>query len=216
MIIPNQMRSIKKTTYPTIGIAMTLLYPATSLAQIRRTLIGDLLINVISTFNMLVTLLFIVALLVFAWGVIRMIIAAGQGPQALQQAKTVLLWGIIGMAVLASISGIVLLVQQFFGVQGNSTMQVPQFSGTSSSNAPPTGSSPTGPGNPPGNPPTGGSNGCAAGEQFCADSNPASPICFGRNGTYTTSPTGGGTCFRASTSNPSGPGAPPSPPQPPT
>lgn len=76
---------------------------------------------------MLITLLFVTALLVFALGIIRMIAAAGQGPEALKKAKGILLWGIIGMSVLASIGGIIFFVQQFFGVEGTTQISVPQF-----------------------------------------------------------------------------------------
>ena len=124
------MQRIKIFVFLCVAIASIWFYPQVSLAQQRKTLIGNLIVNVISTFNMLVTLLFIVALLVFAWGIIRMILASSQGPQALQEAKGILLWGIIGMAVLASIGGIVLFVQQFFGVDSNAVIQAPQFQGT--------------------------------------------------------------------------------------
>ena len=91
------------------------------------TKINTLIENVTDTMQLLVTLMFVVALLIFAWGIVQMIVAAGQGPEALRKAKGFLLWGIIGMAVLASIGGIIFFLRDFVGVENDTSISVPQF-----------------------------------------------------------------------------------------
>ena len=69
--------------------------------------------NILKTAQVLVTLAFVVALLVFAWGVIRFLINAGEPGSS----KTFLLWGVIAMAVLASLMGLITFLQQSFGIE---------------------------------------------------------------------------------------------------
>ena len=89
-------------------------------------IINQIITNVIGTATQIITLLFVVALLVFAWGIVKLIAAAGS-PEKLKNAKGILWWGVIGMAVLGSVFGLVLFLQNYFGVKGNAPVQVPQF-----------------------------------------------------------------------------------------
>lgn len=65
--------------------------------------------------NVVVSIVFVIAIIVFGWGIVKLIIAAGD-PTAIKQARGFLLWGIIGIVVLASVFGIITYVQEFFGV----------------------------------------------------------------------------------------------------
>ncbi len=68
-------------------------------------------------FNPLITLLFAVATLVFAWGVVLYIIGSYNSQSKIEQAKNIMLWGLIGMFIMASAWGIVALLCNFFGSQ---------------------------------------------------------------------------------------------------
>ena len=90
--------------------------------------INQIIINLTGTARLTITLLFVVALLVFVWGMVKLIFAAGN-PQGIKDAKSILWWGIIGLTVLASASGIVFAIQAYFGV-GPSPIPNPQFGGS--------------------------------------------------------------------------------------
>ena len=74
--------------------------------------------NLLKTANIIVTLLFVVALLVFAYGIIRFLFAAGD-PAQVSQSKGYILWGVIGMAVLASLFGLIVFLRTVFGVSND-------------------------------------------------------------------------------------------------
>jgi len=75
----------------------------------------------------IVVVVFILAVVVFAWGIVKMISAAGN-TEKVKQAKGVLWWGIIGMFVLATIGGIIAFLQSELGITGiQETIKAPQF-----------------------------------------------------------------------------------------
>src|SRR5262245_31779069 len=65
--------------------------------------------------NPIIVFLFILATLIFIWGVVMYIIGSAGGGNKLEQAKKILLWGLIGMFVMSSGWGIVNLLCDFFG-----------------------------------------------------------------------------------------------------
>ena len=73
--------------------------------------------NVLALVNVLVTIVFTLSIVVFGWGIVQFILAAGD-PAAVSKAKSFLLWGVIGMAVGASIFGLVAFLRTYFGVSG--------------------------------------------------------------------------------------------------
>jgi len=75
------------------------------------------IINKITTeiLNPTIYLLFAAATVVFVWGIIQYIISAGQG-QA-QKGKNIILYGLVGLFVMASAYGIVKIMCDFFGTQ---------------------------------------------------------------------------------------------------
>jgi len=88
--------------------------------------INEILTNAQDTLNIILRILMTLAVVIFIWGIVRMIAAAGNAT-AIKQAKGILLWGVIGIAVMASMTGIVAFLQTYFGVSGNDTIKVPQF-----------------------------------------------------------------------------------------
>ncbi|OHA00466.1 MAG: hypothetical protein A3C07_01255 [Candidatus Sungbacteria bacterium RIFCSPHIGHO2_02_FULL_47_11] len=93
--------------------AALLITPFAAAAQINRPL--GTAIFILDVLEVVVTIVFVMAVIVFGWGIVKLIIAAGN-PTQIQQAKQFIWWGVIGMAILASIFGIILYLQSFFGV----------------------------------------------------------------------------------------------------
>ncbi len=75
------------------------------------------LLNRIQTqiLNPIVDILFVLATIVFLWGVIQYVIGSQGDGKKLQQGKQIMIWGIIGMFIMASAWGIVGILQNFFG-----------------------------------------------------------------------------------------------------
>lgn len=89
--------------------------------------INTILNNIISLLQKVVLIVFTLAVIMFGWGIVKLIAAAGN-PQEIKNAKSIILWGVIGMAVLASIAGIIAYFQNFFLIStANPTIRVPQF-----------------------------------------------------------------------------------------
>ena len=74
------------------------------------------IINKITTqiLNPVVILLFVLATIMFLWGVIQYVIGSQGDTGKLEKAKSVILYGIIGMFIMASAWGIVGILQNFF------------------------------------------------------------------------------------------------------
>ena len=83
--------------------------------------------NIITVAKVLVEIVFAFALVMFGWGIVKLISAAGD-PGAIKTAKGYIIWGVIGMAVLASLTGLITYLQMYFGVKsGGGTIQTPKF-----------------------------------------------------------------------------------------
>ncbi|MEK7561076.1 MAG: hypothetical protein AAB539_03920 [Patescibacteria group bacterium] len=79
-----------------------------------RDLVNKILVELI---NPVIVLLFAVATVVFIWGIIQYVIGGTQGSQGrLGSGKNVIIWGIIGMFIMASAWGMVKLLCDFFSV----------------------------------------------------------------------------------------------------
>ena len=116
----------KSSIYASAVIASSLLVPSLALAQ-NATQVNTILNNVTSGARLIVTLLFVLAMLVFVWGAVKLILAAGD-PEAIKEAKSFMWWGVIAMAVLASVFGLVTFLQSYFGVTGGggfNTINIP-------------------------------------------------------------------------------------------
>ncbi len=64
--------------------------------------------------NPVIVLLFALATIMFLWGVIQYVIGSQGSSDKLEKAKNVILYGIIGMFIMASAWGIVAILQNFF------------------------------------------------------------------------------------------------------
>ena len=65
--------------------------------------------------NPLLTLLFLVALAVFFWGIVQFI-SDTDSNTAREEGKQNILWGIIGMFIMVSVYGIIRVILQTFGL----------------------------------------------------------------------------------------------------
>ena len=68
-----------------------------------------------SIVGVVLIIVFILAFLVFAWGVVKYITSAGN-PEKEKEARRFLWWGVIGIFVLASVWGLVKFIGTYFGV----------------------------------------------------------------------------------------------------
>ena len=75
--------------------------------------ISQLLGNVEAVFRQLIGILFVVATVVFIWGVIQYVIAGGDEDK-LSNAKNVIVWGLIGLFVMMMMWSIVTAVKALF------------------------------------------------------------------------------------------------------
>lgn len=89
--------------------------PFVALAQ-ANDLVTPIANNILKTVTVLSTVVFVLAVVAFGWGIVQFIFAGGD-PAALGKAKSFLLWGVIGMAVMASVFGLTKFMQTYFGVQ---------------------------------------------------------------------------------------------------
>lgn len=97
-----------------------------SIAWAEDSKIKTILVNTIDMVRLATELVWILTLIVFGWGIVKLIAAAGS-PEKLKEAKGIIWWGIIGMFILASIIGIIVFVQEYFGIHGVQIIDVPQF-----------------------------------------------------------------------------------------
>ena len=76
--------------------------------------------------NIVVTILFVLAIAAFAWGIVKMVAASGD-PEKVKEAKGIIIWGVIAIAVLAALFGLIRYLREIFGVADvtNPTINVP-------------------------------------------------------------------------------------------
>ena len=89
-------------------------------------MLGSLITRTTGLIQQIVILVFTLAVVVFGWGIVKMISAAGN-TEKLKQAKGIIWWGIIGMFVLATIGGIILFLRTELQIQDVQKISPPQF-----------------------------------------------------------------------------------------
>ena len=113
----------KHPTYRFVILTLiSFLLPCAALAQSQ---INKIISQITDTIELLLQLAMTAAILVFVYGIVKLIAAAGN-PQKITQAKGILWWGVIGIFVMASMMGIVEMIQIYFGVTGGN-VTIPQF-----------------------------------------------------------------------------------------
>jgi hypothetical protein len=93
--------------------------------------------NITGVLDSIIPILVLIATIVFIWGIILYVIAGGD-ENKLQQARNYIIWGIIGLFVIISVWGLVLLLIKFiFGTGGlPPALPLPNIPGTDPSPLP--------------------------------------------------------------------------------
>jgi hypothetical protein len=92
------------------------------------TTISDIITKLIDFINnVLVPLVFALAFITFIWGVYKYLIAGASDKEKRQSGREVIVYSVIGFAVMMSIWGIVNLVRNSFGFDSNARPCLPTF-----------------------------------------------------------------------------------------
>lgn len=106
---------MKKTLSNILPLGL-LLFPYLAFAQNAQA-VERIINRVLGTLNdIIIPLFFVLATVIFLWGVIQYVVTQDEGSQ--KKAKGLMLWGIIGLAVMLAVWGIVNILIQYFGVGG--------------------------------------------------------------------------------------------------
>ncbi len=104
-----------------LGSVATLAFPMLAMAAAE---LSALITKVQGWLTLIITFLFVLVTLYFIWGVIEYVKASGD-EAALKKGKTHMIYGIIGMAVMAAVWGIVSVLVTSFGVGGTGIPTAP-------------------------------------------------------------------------------------------
>ena len=98
-------------------IGASFILPLIALAQTQgQQDVVNIVNNVLTVVRIMVTIVFVLSIVVFGWGIVQFILAAGD-PTLVAKAKQFLFWGVVGMAVGATIFGLVEFLQRYFGLR---------------------------------------------------------------------------------------------------
>jgi len=103
---------IRTFIYPAFLAGVASVLPLVTSAQGGST-IDNLLTRVRTTATFIIGLLFIVATLVFLWGIVQFIASAGDEAKR-KTSKGLMTWGILGLAVMAAAWGITQVLVDYF------------------------------------------------------------------------------------------------------
>ena len=86
--------------------------------------LSGLITSVGDIINLLIPIVFALALLYFFWGLAKFILSSGEDKE---KGKNIMIWGIVALFVMASVWGIVGFIQSALGVDGGTapTVKVP-------------------------------------------------------------------------------------------
>ena len=111
------MTSVKKIVFPILLLA----YPAVVYAShisIPPATLKDLFLLIAELVNVVIPVLVGLALLIFFWGVAKLVLYA-DNEQKRREGINTIIWGLVALFVIISVWGIVFLfTQTFFGVSG--------------------------------------------------------------------------------------------------
>ncbi len=90
--------------------------------------VNTVLTNFLALLTMVIKILISSALLVFGWGIVKLIFTTKAGDaKKIGETKQILLWSIIGIFVLASLGGIIIFLKTYLGIPNNVPIQPPTF-----------------------------------------------------------------------------------------
>jgi len=117
------MKKFEKIFENSAIVAMTLFMPFVALAASDVT---GTITQLKTILNAVIGLLFVLVTLYFVWGVVGYVGASGDS-EKLKQGKDHMIWGIIGMAVMAGAWGLVNILLNTFGVGNANIPSGPRF-----------------------------------------------------------------------------------------
>ena len=113
--------------YPSLVAGLSLL-PLVVSAQPAPGQVEGLIDQVKATFTLVITALFVIATVLFIWGVIKYIVKSDD-EKARAQAKQLMLWGIVGLAVITAVWGVVNIIITYFFGDISGTGNIPELPG---------------------------------------------------------------------------------------
>ncbi|MFZ2621294.1 MAG: hypothetical protein WAX37_02185 [Minisyncoccia bacterium] len=114
---------MKKVIYGVLSFAPVLAFAAVDLSNI-----NGILNFIKTTVATLIPIMFGLAIVYFFWGLIEYIRAAGD-PKKAAEGRSIMIWGVIAIAVMASIYGLVAWLQGATGVNPNAAINIPVVPG---------------------------------------------------------------------------------------
>jgi tellurite resistance protein TehA-like permease len=106
----------------------TAILPFTALAAVTElgSRLEDILNDIINILNILLPLLLALGVIVFLWGIVKYITAAGD-EEKIKEAKKYIVWGLIFLAIMVALWGFVALINNLFGVSPGGSPPGPDF-----------------------------------------------------------------------------------------
>lgn len=86
----------------------------------------SLFIFILNFINKVSVFIISLTLLLFLWGIFKLV-ASGKDSKERAEAKGYIVWGIIALAIMVSVWGLVNLVRSSFGLGGPANVQMPDF-----------------------------------------------------------------------------------------
>lgn len=119
---------MKKFIYAVLAFS-----PALAFAQTQPNLSGisSLVTQIGSILAKIIPLMFALAIIYFFWGLVTFIRSAGD-PKKAEEGKSIMIYGVIAIAVMISIYGLVSWLQGTLGVSSTGTVTLPTIPGYSS------------------------------------------------------------------------------------
>lgn len=113
---------MKKVIYAVLAFSPALAFAA-DLSNLQQIL--DFIQRTVRT---LIPIVFGLAIVYFFWGLVQYIRSAGD-PKKAAEGKSIMIYGVIAIAVMISIYGLAAWLQQAFGISATSTVNVPTVNG---------------------------------------------------------------------------------------
>lgn len=104
----------------------TLFVPMLAFAQ-DATYFTNFISQLLAFVNAAIPFVFALAFLVFIWGMFKAFILGGSDPEKQTEGKQLMLYAIVGFAIMAALWGVVNLVISVFGINSTSTLVIPSL-----------------------------------------------------------------------------------------
>ncbi len=103
----------------TLVLTLPLLAPSVALAAARPQNFADFVHHLTRLLNLTIPIAFAIALLAFFWGLVKFIYLSSESDSAREDAKNIMLYGVLALFVMLSVWGFVRILQEtIFGTSG--------------------------------------------------------------------------------------------------